>query len=273
MFSLAHILFICILLPASIGLAILISKKFGWDRRVLYILIGIAIASEITKVFFFLEKRPMTTYNAETGNLDPNGFGYYLSPDQLPFMLCSIQIIFILLITFVKNKKFNSILMSFMFPTLVGGGIMAFFVPNNPANFGFTSVIAFQFFIYHAMLVFLGLYMFLSKPVKFTIKSYGTAFVVLAGLAFFAIYLNSALGGPENSTNFMYVVRGPMEGTSVDFPFLNTKYGWYVYMLQMAGMAFLWFTVLYSPVFYKTFRDWRKRKNTTQIATEPKTKK
>ena len=150
--------------------------------------------------------------------------------------------------------------MAFMFPTLIGGGIMAFVVPNNPVNEGFLSVIAFQFFIYHAMLVFLGFYMYLTKPVKFNIKSYFTAYGVLAAIAFIMIYFNAMFGGPEHNTNFMYVVQGPMEGTSVSIPYMNTDHGWYVYMLQMASMAFLWFTILYSPVFYTAFRDWRKRR-------------
>jgi len=263
MFSIGHILFIVICLPLAIGLAIFCAKKFGWNKRVLYAVLGIAIASEITKVFFFMQKMPMTdVHGNETGH------GYFLAPDQLPFMLCSIQIIFILLITFVKNKKFLTVLMAFMFPTLIGGGAMAFVVPNNPVNFGFGSVIAFQFFIYHAMLVFLGIYMYLTKPVDFTIKSYFTAYLVLLVVAFLMIYVNSALGGPDKNTNFMYVVRGPMEGTSVDFPYMNTNHGWYVYMLQMASMAVLWFTILYSPVFYKAFRGWQaKRRGVAAIAT------
>jgi|GEM_PF-282729 len=240
-FSVPHIIFLAVLLPATIALAIFVSKKFGWHKRVLYIACALAIISELTKVLYLVDEFP-------------NGF--YLRPEHLPFNLCSIQIIFIFFITFSNNDKIKNPLMAFMYPTMLGGGLMALLIPTSSVDHGWFTPISFQFWIFHAMLIFLALYMIITKPIKFSIKSYFTALVMIAGAFIFAIYINSILGYSTTDVNFFFVARPPME----NLPILNLDHGWFAYVGHLAWLAILLISLCYIPTFVTTIRDRRKKK-------------
>jgi uncharacterized membrane protein YwaF len=57
-----------------------------------------------------------------------------------------------------------------------------------------------------------------------TWRDYGRNFLLMLGLAFFGMWINSFLAA--YNTNFLYLVRPPMEG----LPLLNLDNGWYVYI-------------------------------------------
>ena len=202
---------------------------------------GISIISEITKVFYLVD---------EFEN------GFYLSPGYLPFNLCSIQIIFIFIITFSNNDKIKNPLMAFMYPTLLGGGLMALLIPTSSINQGWFSPISFQFWIFHGMLIFLALYMYITRPEKFKVKSFLVALVMLAGTLIFAIYINSILGGSDTYVNFFFVARPPLD----DLPILNLNHGWFAYIGHLTWLAIVLVSLCYMPTFIKAIIAKRKSK-------------
>jgi len=248
MFSVSHIVFFIIFMVISIAAAILVSKKFGWTKKVLYVACALAIISEVTKVFYLIEETP---------------YGFYLAPEFLPFNLCSIQIIFIFMLTFSNNEKFKKVLMAFMYPTLLGGGIMALLIPTTSVNHGFFTIISFQFWIYHGMLIFLALYMIITRRSVFSIKSYFIALAMMAGALIFAIYLNSAFGNYAAEVNFFFVARPPLD----DLPILNFNHGWVVYILHLIWLAILLVSLAYLPVFIKAYKEWRKKRRGETLTT------
>ena len=68
------------------------------------------IISETIKVFYYIST---------------NDNGNYLPPTDLPFHLCSIQIIFLFILHMSENQKIKRLLLAFMIPTGLFGGIAA----------------------------------------------------------------------------------------------------------------------------------------------------
>ena len=96
------------------------------------------------------------------------------------------------------------------------------------------------------MLIFLGLYLFLSKPIQFTIKSFGIASLGICLLVILGVWINAFFGwSPE--TNFCFFVRPPIEG----LPILNMKNGWLAYVLSQGWIAVMLFFFCYLPVIIK----------------------
>lgn len=86
----------------------------------------------------------------------------YVPLNHLPLHMCFMQIIFIAVAKFMKNETRKEALLAFMAPTCVIGGFFALLLPSIfsttiPVERCFTSVIGYQFFLYHTMLISLGL--------------------------------------------------------------------------------------------------------------------
>ena len=261
MFSLFHIIFLAVTLPVTVGLAIFVGKKWGWNKWVLYVCVGICIVSELTKITYLVLTEGGSYVVNDAGN---NEWSYYLLQRHLPFNLCSIQIIFIFIITFATASKLTKPLLAFMYPTMLGGGIMALLIPTSSVNHGWFTPISFQFWIFHAMLIFLALYIIITKYKELNMKSYFTALVMLAGTLIFAIYINAILGGAETGVNFFFVARPPME----NIPILNFNNGWVVYILNLTWLAILLTSLCYIPIFVRAIRQRIRAKQISPTTTQ-----
>jgi len=232
-FTIPHFTFLVVLWSAAVFLAIFLTRKFGFSQKVVWVCMLLALLSEIEKIFFFI---------ADTGN------GFRLPAEFLPFNLCSLQIFFITALALSHNPRKMTILISFMYPALVGGGIMGSVVPSFVFDYhGLLDFATYRFFIYHAMLIFLGLYLYMSKPIEFSIKSFGYGFLILGMIFIFAVWINGFFGwNPE--TNFCYFVRPPAEG----LPLINMNNGWGVYVFTFAMICFAIYFFCYLT---EIFRD------------------
>lgn len=105
------------------------------------------------------------------------------------------------------------------------GSICAILIPTNGTDF--TTVPAYQCFVYHGGLLWFSLYLILSGRAKLGLKAMGSNIGMLLLLAVAVLYVNGALSA--YGTNFMYLVRPPME----DLPYLNLEQGWYVYFRRL----------------------------------------
>lgn len=204
----------------------------------------IGIISEIIKIFFY------TIKNEES-------LGGYLPKTDLPFQLCSIQIIFITIINLYDNEKVKRFLYSFMAPSCLLGALAAILIPVYSAlNF---TIITFQYFIYHNCLIIYALHLFTSKDLKLNINDYFNCLKFLLVLMFFAIYINSICYDGQSNVNFMYVVAPPQDG----LPYLNNDNGWFVYIIHYAILVLSCITVCYIKPIISAIKNKFSNKNNT----------
>ena len=165
--------------------------------------------------------------------------GFALSPNALPFHLCSMQIFIVFFITFAKPSPLRDKVISFSVPAALLGGIMAMLIPTDGVDF--RDPLAYQCFVFHAGLVWLALYFIRTRQVDMGRKAYGRNLLILLGLAGLMIYVNGALFA--YGTNFMFLTRPPMEG----LPILNLDHGWYGYFLSLSALAVALMTLVHLP--------------------------
>ena len=215
--------------------------KFSF-KTATYIVSGIAIASELCKIFTHIEN----IYDG-SGKLN----GGVLEAGALPFHLCSILIFFILYLNFCKNEATIEKIKSFIIPIALLGGFMALLIPTSGVDF--LQPYAYQCFVYHAGIMWYGLYLLVSKQASLGLKSYKNNMLYLFGIMFIMLWVNSAL--QTYNTNFFYLVRPPMKY----LPILNLNNGWFVYFISLISVAFVLFTLLHIPFIITEYR--RSKKN------------
>lgn len=205
-------------------------KRFSLEQ-VLNVCFVISLLSEFTKVFSVLEMVP----SADGSMIFP-----YIPMNHLPLHLCSIQILFITYVRFSSNKKMRNHLLCFMYPSCVLGAISALAMPSIfstsiSVSQAFTHPMAYQFFIFHSMLVVLGLVIAMSGEIRWEWKHYLESLCIIAILGFLSLYVNSIFAKPtyldgkllhvDFWPNFFFTYNNPL-GIKV-----TTIQQWYIYLL------------------------------------------
>ena len=189
------------------------------------ILLVVGVISEVIKVFTYIvinlnkEYLPGVTYNG------------FLPKTDLPFQLCSIQIIFLLVLNLSQSEKVRRFIMGFMMPTCLFGGIAAILIATDSSRN--VWVITAQYFLYHAAIVIFALRLLTAKEMKWRVKDLLNAFYMLIGVVLFSIYINSMLMDGVSNINFMYVIKPPQSG----LPYLNDDGGWLSYILKYIALV------------------------------------
>ncbi|MDR3021596.1 MAG: YwaF family protein [Clostridiales bacterium] len=240
MFSLGHIIWIVVSMLLAFTASIFVSKKFGWSQKVLIVMCCAFFLSESTYVLISMQEFDMG-----------DKVGYYLKPEYLPLHLCSLQIVLLFILTFCSSQKLKRGLIIFMYPTSLSGATMAILIPSLVVDYGFFNERAFQFFISHMMLVFLGLYMLFTRPIKFDFRTYLYSLGALGACLIFAIYINSMFGGPAQELNFWFIAYPPMP----NLPLLNLEHGWYIYVINLALVGFVLTSLTYVPIVICWFKN------------------
>ena len=224
-FGLKHLIIVAVCAILIAVLSVFARKlKFKTVAKTLF---GVGIVSEIIKIFYYI-----VTNEAKYGGLLPK--------TDLPFHLCSIQIIFIAIIVISNNEKLKRFILSFMVPSCLFGGVAAILIATNSSLNGL-FVITGQYFLYHVAITVFAIYVLTSKEIKLDIKDYFNCLKFLLIMMFFAIYVNSAVSSDLITTNFMYVVDPPQSG----LPFLNENHGWLVYIAHYATTIILCVSLCY----------------------------
>lgn len=245
MFSTLHIIVLCISIPLIV-LGTIYSLKLSFEK-VVKIMLGIGIVSELIKVFTYILK-------------NEDNLGGYLPKTDLPFHLCSIQIIFIIVLNLSKNENAKRILRSFMLPTCLVGGFAAIMIPTS-SSISNLNILTFQYFGYHIGIMIFALRMLIGKDIVFTVKDYGTCLLLLFITMFAAIYINSILYNGTTEKNFIYTVTdgentGEVQISKVNFmymvdppqsglPLLNKTHGWGVYVAHYLFICLFGVTMVY----------------------------
>lgn len=256
MFTAQHFLWLSICFVIITGSIIYLYKKKPSMKTVLTVACVICVLSELVKTFSMMQMVPSS--NGKRMYL-------YLEMQHLPLHLCSIQILLIFYARFTENLKKRTAILAFLYPTGVLGSFFALIMPtifktNIKITQAFTHPLAYQFFLYHAMLLVLGAYIAFSGQVEIKPKHYLTTLGLLGGLAFASLYLNSIFAQPvyknnklvsvEHSPNYFFTYRTPV-GIK-----LTEMWHWAVYLVILTVLA-----VLLIGLFYLIYFKLSKHKN------------
>ncbi len=225
LFGTKHIILIIISLALVAALYILL-RRIDFKKAV-KLMLCIGIISEIIKIFYYIIR------NEET-------YGGFLPKTDLPFQLCSIQIIFIAVLNYSENEKLKRMLISFMMPSCLIGGLAALLIATTSSLNGMW-IITLQYFVYHAAIMAFALYLTTSKEYGLTLKGYFSCMKFLLVIMFFAIYINGMLYDGVSNINFMYVTGPPQDG----LPYLNDNNGWLSYIIRYAVLVVGAITLFY----------------------------
>lgn len=236
-----HLLILAVCAAAMVIGTILVRK---WPlRRLCQTLLHIGVVSEVTKVIYYI-----LANEAKYDGILPKS--------DLPFQLCSLQILFVLIVVCVQSQKVKDVLLSVMMPGCLVGGIAALLIATTSSlNGGWP--ITLQYFGYHGALVIFGLTLLMTDKVKFTVRHYFHCLKFMLALFLLAVYLNSMLYDGSSSFNFMYVASPPASG----LPYLNEDKGWLVYIIRYALLVVGCVTLCYMGPIVKAVKAKLSRKD------------
>lgn len=252
MFSVYHIVWLMICAGLCVGSLLWLHRTRPPLKRVLFWASMGGILSEVVKTFGAIEMVP----SSDGSDMHP-----YLEMQHLPLHLCSLQIVFIFYTCFAKDGKLKEILLAFMYPSCTVGAFCALLIPSIvssgtvPEERLFLHPIGYQYFLVHAMLIILGLYIPMSDGIQLKPKHFGTTLATLGVLGFVSLYLNSIFASPvyENGklisvdyvANFFFTYNTPI---GIE---LTELWHWYLYFGIILAIAVFAVTVFYIPVFLR----------------------
>lgn len=251
MFTVYHFIWLAICIPLCAVALWQLKKRKPPLKKVLSLACIVCVLSEVIKTLSVLKMVPST---------DGSTMHLYMEMQHLPLHLCSIQILFIFYARFAREGKAKETLLAFMYPSCILGAFFALMLPSIfstsiDVTEAFTHPMAYQFFLYHTMLVVLGAYIAMSGEIHFTGKHYLSSMGILGVLAFVSLYMNSIFATPtyvngelvsvEYSTNFFFTQRTPI---GVE---LTTKGDWFLYMGIILTLAVVLVGLFYLPFILK----------------------
>jgi len=255
MFNIQHIVWLCICGAYIVGVTVFLMKRRPDIDTVLTAACVLCVLSELVKTFSAIELVPSATGK----KLYP-----YIELQFIPLHLCSLQILLIFFARFTKNLRFKETVLGFLYPAGVVGATFALAIPtifkkSVKIAEAFTDPWAYQYFLFHAMLIILGLYIAFSGKVDLRPKHYFTSVGMLGVLGVLSLYLNSMFASPiykngklisvDYTTNFFFTYRPP-----INIP-LTEKWHWCLYLTVITALALTTIALCYLPVFIRCKRE------------------
>ena len=225
MFTANHVLWIAACAAFVSAMLWFCIKKDISIRRAGHWMTAICAFSEISKIMCDMMQ-------------SPEG-GMVLDPRSLPFHLCSLMLFGVLLITFGRDGAARQTIIDFMAVMGSLGSACAILIPTNGTSF--TSLPAYQCFVYHGGLLWFSLYLAVRNRQRLGARALGRNVVLLLALVLATLYINSILS--VYGTNFMYLVRPPMD----NLPYLNLDCGWYAYFFRLLALGAALVTLFHLP--------------------------
>ncbi len=219
-----HLSFLFVGLAVSIGLAYLLRKTNDSQNKRVLLFCGIFLAvCEVYKHLFYYYVVGQGTYP------------WWI----FPFQLCSVPMYICLIAPFLKKGKLQTALYNFMISYNFLGGFIAFLEPSGLVHGYWTLTL--HAFIWHMLLVFIGLYLMMSGRAGKRISDFKPVVLTYVVMCAAAFCINLALWRvAKGDINMFYV--GPAISPIVVFKDIAAKYGWYVntpiYMALMTLGAF-----------------------------------
>lgn len=236
MFTAEHFAWMALCILLILGLTALSQmRKFSFHTAAT-VMACIALCSEISKII--TDMRFVNGVDASAGMVIDAG--------SLPLHLCSMLIFVFFYLPFCKNEQIRSRLSSFIVPVGIFGSILAILFATSGTDFRTSD--AYQCFLYHAGMLWFSLYLLLTKQAPMGVQAWLQNVAAMLCLSVIMIWVNGLLQAYD--TNFLYVVRPPLEG----LPVLNLNNGWYAYLatIVLSGIAGL--TAIHLPFILKEKR-------------------
>ena len=258
MFSTGHIIWIVISMVSIITAFLFCLKRKPETDRILKICLVISLCSELVKIFSVSRILPMVTpvVRGQAINYAASGqYSPYLEIAHLPLELCSLQMAFIAIALMAKTEKWRRVGLSLINVTGTLGGIMGILFAYVTADYHsvseyFLSPRVWQFFIYHIMVVTLGLYVGFSGIFEYTLEDLKNVIYALVSMDFLTFYVNSVFSQPVYvdgkpvgllyRANFFSSYVNPLGIV------LNEKWEWIFYLLIRIIIALILICLLIS---------------------------
>ncbi len=229
-----HLGFVFIFGALSVILAMRCSKLS--DKKFRGVLLGCGlflIITEIYKISFYVY--------AIDEPVDIGQFKWWV----FPFQLCSVPMYFCLLGAFLPEGKFRRAILDFMAIFNLMSGAIAFTEPSGLIHSYWTLTL--HAFIWHMMLVFIGLMIGFSKDMKWEKKTYLRSVYVFLGLALVAFCINLIFWKASNGDINMFYV-GPKNNPIFIFKDIAKAYGMLVctpiYLFALCLGAFIFYLLM-----------------------------
>lgn len=264
MCSTGHILWIIIsFLLIAVGIFACVRTKPDIDRLMKFCFV-LGLVSEVIKYFSMIQIVPMV----DPAIVEQNGTmvlsyvpsGQYtpmLPLEHLPLELCSIQLILMGVYCFLKDEKKKHLLRAFMFPCGVLGALLGIVMAtltsylHTTAEY-FLTFRAWQYFLYHSMLVVLCMYLGISEQGRLRFQDWKKAVMLLIAFDLPTFYLNSIfsnqvyqndqLVGVTHRINYFSSYVNPLG------LILTEKWQWIAYLAIRAAIAVILIILIYIPL-------------------------
>ncbi len=188
-----HLTFVALSLLLIIGLCCLLRRRSDKTFRIIMFSIGTALLlSEIYKQLYYL-------YAA-----GGEGYDWYI----FPFQLCSVPMYLSIVIGCMKKNRLRDAMCEYIASIGLLGGIMAYAEPSGILNSHYFTLI--HSCLWHALLVFIGLYVLVTGNACRQLKNYTKVLGVLGGVVLTATALNLIF---HNKPDFNMCYISPFYGT------------------------------------------------------------
>ena len=226
-----HLLATVILLTVAVGGAWLLRNTNEKQNRVVLGTVGgVLLLAEVYKILLHVVT-------------DPYGWTFW---GVFPFQLCSVPMYLSIFCALCRSKKVNAWLYEFMFAVNMFGGIMAFIEPSGINHPYWTLTI--HAYIWHMLLIFLGLYLYFSKRACMDARSYIKAAVTYYAACGVAQGFNLIFAGKINCFYISPFVQSPL----AVFSDIYATCGWLVnFVLMLIGMTLASAVVYYVGYFFR----------------------
>lgn len=204
-----HLLFLLFGLGGSAALAYALRRCSAVCCRRVLLGVGLfLICCETYKLLF---------YNYVIGN---GSFQWWV----FPFQLCSIPMYLCLAANCTRSETARRTIYTFLCTYNLLGGFLALLEPSGLSHEYWTLTL--HGFLWHTLLVFLGLFLIISGNGPKSLRDFGRAtvlFLILCGIAF---CINLTLRRASNGEINMFFV-GPSNNPLIVFKEIAARFGWY----------------------------------------------
>ena len=211
-YGLFHILMTLGLLAATVAGAYALRHTTQRQNRIVLGCVGVfLLLTEVYKIAFHM-------------TVNPYDWGFW---GAFPFQLCSVPMYLCIVCALCKNERVNRWMYEGMFAVNMVGGIMAFLEPSGIQH-GYVTL-TFHAYIWHMLLIFIGLYLFMSRRVCTDRYSYLRAMAMYFIVAALAQGFNLIFG---DKINCFYISPYKQSPLAV-FKDIYASAGWLANMLLM----------------------------------------
>lgn len=272
-FSTGHLIWIAISAALIIAFSVYLFRKRPPLRKVLEVCIVIGILSEIIKVFSVAQIVPMvdpviaTQDGSQMIQYVPTGeYTPYIAKEHMPLELCSLYLLFMPLALLIKDGKLKKWLYAVMFVSGTIGGFMGIVLSSIAGDFETTAAFfaaprAWQFFLFHSMIVALSLYIGFGDEAGLHSGDWKKAVLGILVLDIPTFYINSLLSseiymadkvvGVSHRINFFSSYVNPLG------LILTEKWQWIVYLIIRLVLAAVLIILLYIPMLARRYGEER----------------